>query len=330
MKTVSIIVPCFNEQATIQQMLQAVYDQKFSRAEIEVIIADGRSTDQTRQKILEYQDIHPDLAIVVVDNKKRNIPAGLNAALDVATGEFVIRLDGHSIPESDYIGKCVQCIKDGKGDNVGGAWEIHPRGNSWQAHSIALAAAHPLGVGDAHYRIGGKAQAVDTVPFGAFRRDYIVRLGKYNESLLTNEDYELNTRIRANGGIIWFDPVIRSVYLAAPTFQALARQYFRYGFWKARMLRLYPKTIRWRQALPPIFVLSLLLLFLLGFLWQPFWLALILIGLCYSMILLVAGALVAIKKKNFFFVLGVPFAISTMHFAWGTSFLWSWITPNDK
>lgn len=327
MKTVSIIVPCFNEQETIQQMLQAVYDQEYPRAEIEVIIADGMSTDLTRQKISDYQVSHPDLTVVVVENPKRNIPSGLNAALDAATGDFIVRLDGHSIPEVDYVQKCVRCIQEGKGDNVGGAWEIRPRGNSWQARAIATAAAHPLGVGDAHYRIGGKAQAVDTVPFGAFRRDLLLRLGKYNESLLTNEDYELNTRIRINGGVVWFDPDIRSIYLATPTFQALARQYYRYGFWKARMLRLHPQTIRWRQALPPLFVLSLLTLLILGFFWQPSWLLLILICLCYSMILLITGILLAIKRRDIAQVFGVPIAIGTMHFAWGTSFLWSWITP---
>ena len=329
MKTVTIVVPCFNEQDTIQQMLQAIHDQRFPRAEIEVIIADGRSTDFTRQKISEYKEEHPDLDICVVDNQKRNIPAGLNAAIDAARGEFVIRLDGHSIPESDYVEKCINCIREGKGDNVGGAWEIRPRGNSWQARSICLAAAHPLGVGDAQYRIGGKAQVVDTVPFGAFRRDFILRLGKYNESLLANEDYELNTRIRLNGGTVWFDPGIRSVYLAAPTFKALARQYFRYGFWKARMLRLHPKTIRWRQALPPLFVLSLLCFALLGFLWQPFWLMLILICLCYIMILLVTGVILAIRKRDGFVAFGVPAAILTMHLSWGISFLWSWISPNN-
>ncbi len=328
MKRVSIIVPCFNEQATIINMLQAVYDQQFPRSEIEVIIADGRSTDLTRQKIAEFEANHLDLDIVVVDNEKRIIPAGLNVAIDAANGEYVIRLDGHSIPESHYVEKCVNSLREGKGDNVGGAWEIQPRGNSWQARSIALAAAHPLGVGDAHYRIGGRPQPVDTVPFGAFKREYLLRLGKYDESLLTNEDYELNTRIRLNGGIIWFDPGIRSVYLAPSDYKALARQYFRYGFWKARMLRLHPQTIRWRQALPPLFVLGLVSLLFLGFFWHPFWIMLLFICLCYSMVLLITGIVLALKKKDIRMAIGVPIAILTMHFSWGTSFLWSWITPN--
>jgi succinoglycan biosynthesis protein ExoA len=330
MKTVSIIVPCFNEQATIQQMLQAVYEQQFPREEIEVVIADGRSTDSSLIKIKDYQETHPELKIIIVDNEKRVIPSGLNAALNAASGEYVIRLDGHSIPEPEYVSKCVRCLQDGKGDNVGGAWEIKPRGKSWQARSVAMAASHPLGVGDAHYRIGGKAQSVDTVPFGAYRRETIVRLGMYNESLLTNEDYELNTRIRKIGGIIWFDPDIRSVYLAAPNFNALVKQYFRYGFWKARMLRLHPKALRWRQALPPLFVLGLIFLLGLGFLWRPFWIMLMSIGLCYSMILLATGVLVAFQKKDASLMLGVPIAIMTMHFAWGTAFLWSWITPKNN
>ena len=126
------------------------------------------------------------------------------------------------------------------------------------AQSIAAAASHPLGVGDALYRHASKASQVDTVPFGAFKRELLALVGFFDESLLTNEDYEFNTRIRKSGGTIWLDPAIRSVYFARPTLAALARQYSRYGFWKWRMLRRYPETLRWRQGLPPLFVLSLL------------------------------------------------------------------------
>ncbi len=99
---------------------------------------------------------------------------------------------------------------------------------------------------------------MDTVPFGAFKRELLALIGFFDESLLTNEDYEFNARIRKSGGKIWLDPSIRSVYFARPTLAALAKQYTRYGFWKWRMLRRYPETLRWRQALPPLFVLSLL------------------------------------------------------------------------
>lgn len=320
---VSVIVPCYNEEATIQLLLDAVYRQTFPRQEIEVVIADGQSSDQTRQRICEFQRDHADLIVRLIENPQRTIPAALNRALQAARGEIVVRLDAHSAPRPDYVARCVAAIEAGLGDNVGGVWEIHPGGSNWQARAIAAAAAHPLGVGDAHYRYGESARIVDTVPFGAYRRNLVDKIGLYDESLLTNEDYEFNVRVRQAGGKVWLDPSIRSVYFARPDFRQLARQYWRYGFWKARMLRRYPGTIRWRQALPPAFVLSLLTFLALA-VWFPIaaWLFMI-ESTTYALFLISVGVHIGIKKRDGALIPGVPLAIAIMHLAWGSAFLWS-------
>ncbi|MEW5868702.1 MAG: glycosyltransferase family 2 protein [Chloroflexota bacterium] len=323
MPQVSIIVPCFNEENTIGLLLEALVTQTFPIQETEVIIADGLSSDATRQRVAEFQQEHPDLRVRVVDNVKRTIPAGLNTAIAAAQGEFLVRLDAHSMPQQDYVARCVEALQSGKGDNVGGVWQIRAGGPGWQAGAIAAAAAHPLGVGDAHYRFTAQAQWVDTVPFGAFRRDWVARIGPFNEDLLTNEDYEFNVRLRQAGGKVWLDPSIRSVYFARSNLAQLARQYWRYGYWKARMLRRYPGTIRWRQALPPVFVLSLIGLPLLAlFLPCAGW-AFVLELAIYTLILLAAGIQLAVRQREIVFIFGVPLAIATMHVAWGSAFLWS-------
>lgn len=325
MPLVSIIVPCYNEQSTIQLLLAALYAQTFPRNQMEVVIADGMSTDRTREQIEAFVQEHPGLEVRVVENVHRTIPAALNCAIRAAQGEYLVRLDGHSMPRPDYVAACVRALEECSGENVGGAWEIRPRGSGWQARSIAAAAAHPLGVGDARYRIGGKAQAVETVPFGAFRRMTVERVGFFDEALLSNEDYEFNTRIRKAGGTIWFDPAIRSTYFAAATLAALARQYWRYGFWKARMLRRYPDTVRWRQALPPLFVLSLIVLAVLAIpLPLARWLLVLALAL-YALVLGAIGVQVALKKRDGALLIGVPLAVATMHLAWGSAFLWSWL-----
>lgn len=324
MPAVSIIVPCYNEQATIGLLLQALYTQTFPRKEMEVIIADGLSTDCTRQEIEIFCEDHADLNVRVVDNPQRVIPAGLNRAIESATGEIIIRLDAHSIPYPDYVARCVHDLEAGLGENIGGVWEIQPGDQSWQARAIAAAAAHPLGVGDARYRVGGQSQAVDTVPFGAFRRSLIDEIGAFDEALLSNEDYEFNVRVRKAGGKVWLNPAIRSKYFARRTLGALAQQYWRYGFWKARMLRRYPETFRWRQ-LAGLFVLSFLVLGILG-IWIPAarWLLGVEVGV-YTLALLVAGLQEAFRKRDFALLLGVPLAIATMHLMWGAAFLWSWM-----
>jgi glycosyltransferase involved in cell wall biosynthesis len=322
--TVSIIVPCYNEQATIRLLLDAILKQTYSPTEIEVVIADGMSTDQTRDEIAAFQRDHPNLQLRVVDNPKRDIPAGLNRAIEAAQGAILVRLDAHSEPRSDYIERCVYALEAGLGDNVGGIWEIRPGGSGRLARAIAVAAAHPLGVGDAHYRVGGEAQAVDTVPFGAFRRSLIDEIGAFDETLLSNEDYEFNVRVSQAGATVWLDPAIRSVYYARASLPALARQYWRYGFWKVRMLLRYPHTFRWRQ-LSGAFVLTWLGLGLLS-IWFVFarWL-LLAEGIIYLSALLIAGIQSARKEQDWALLLGVPLAIATMHFSWGTAFLWSLI-----
>jgi hypothetical protein len=229
------------------------------------------------------------------------------------------------MPYPDYVERCVQVLQTNLGDNVGGVWEIEPGGEDWQARSIATAAAHPLGVGDARYRLGGLAQEVDTVPFGAFHRSLIKQVGHFNEKLLTNEDYEFNTRIRLSGGTVWFDPSIRSKYFSRQNLAELSRQYWRYGYWKARMLKRYPGAFRWRQ-LAGVFVISFPLLAILGiWFWWARWILASEIVL-YLLVILFAGIQMAVKKGDAALVIGVPIAIATMHFSWGTAFIWSMIT----
>jgi succinoglycan biosynthesis protein ExoA len=320
---VSVIVPCYNEQSTILLMLKAFHTQTFPRAQMEVVIADGMSTDGTRAAIAAFQQEFPDLQVRLVDNANRTIPSGVNRAIEAARGEIFVRFDGHSKPYPDYVANCIAAHEAGRGDNVGGVWEIHPGAETWIAKSIAAAAAHPLGVGDALYRHAKQAAEVDTVPFGSFRRTIIEQVGFFDESLLTNEDYEFNTRIRKRGGKIWLDPSIRSIYFARSTLLELIQQYWRYGFWKWRMLRRYPDTLRWRQALPPLFVLSLISLMILS-IFIPFAKLLLIVELLlYLFIMILTGLHAAIRQRKAYLILGLPLAIMAMHISWGAGFLWS-------
>jgi succinoglycan biosynthesis protein ExoA len=173
--------------------------------------------------------------------------------------------------------------------------------------------------------LGGRAQEVETVPFGAFQISLVDQVGNFNENLLTNEDYEFNARIRQSGGKIWFDPAIRSKYIARKSFYDLSKQYWRYGFWKARMLRRFPGELRWRQ-LAGAFVISFPLLALLG-VWFPF--ARWLLGLevvVYLLALIMTGVQLALQKRDVALLWGVPLAIATMHFSWGTAFILSLVS----
>ena len=318
--TVSLIVPCYNEVRTIGALLHAIAAQTSALSEMEVIIADGGSSDGTREAVRSFVETHPELRLRIVENPARTIPAALNAAIAHVSGEVVIRLDAHSAPRPDYVQRCLETLARTQAANAGGLWDIRPGADTWVGRGIAAAAAHPLGAGDARYRIHGAEGPVDTVPFGAFKRHWLEKVGSFNEDLLTNEDYEYNVRIRRAGGIVWFAPAIRSSYLARPTLRGLARQYARYGYWKARMLLRFPGSLRWRQVLPPVFTLtSLILLVGAAFCEWPR------IGLtfawgAYAAILLLAGFLEALHRRQGALLLSFPVAIATIHFTWGGAF----------
>jgi len=319
---VSIIIPCYNEQATIRNLLKALHDQTFPRTDMEVIISDGMSDDATLDEINAFKKEYPDIAVRVIQNPVRTIPSGVNAAIREARGDTIVRMDAHSRPYPNYVERSLSALDSGLGDNVGGVWEIEPGKDTWMARSIALAAAHPLGVGDAGYRIGARASEVDTVPYGAFRRSLIDKIGLLDESLLANEDYEFNARIRKAGGRIWLDPEIVSVYYARSTLRDLAKQYWRYGFWKWRMLRRYPSTLRWRQGIPPLFVLSLVGLGLFSW-WPPAASILVVELILYFGTLFLVSVVSAVKYRELFLFPGMLLSIPAMHISWGGCFLWS-------
>ena len=321
MKPVSIIIPCRNEEKTIDYLLHAILQQTYPLDQMEVVIADGMSSDNTRRIIFAFQETHPELAIHVVDNPKMHIPSALNLALKAAKGFYIVRLDAHSVPKPDYIEKCVNWLELGKAENVGGIWIIKPSAASWIARSIAAAASNPIGVGNAQYRYSNKAAYVDTIPFGAYRHDLFDQIGGFNENLLSNEDYEFNERIRRAGGKVWLDPEIQCEYYARPNLSSLAKQYWRYGFWKFQMLKHFPTSIKWRQLLPPTFIIGLFGLMVASVF---FYLAKYLLGIIiflYLAVLLIASLPMVTKEKYPPYLAGIPLSIMTMHFSWGAGFL---------
>jgi len=322
---ISVIIPCRNEEATIHKLLDSLFNQTISPDEYEIIIADGLSDDSTLDNIAKFKNNHPEMNISVVENSKQNIPAGLNCAINNSSGKYIIRLDAHSIPNNDYLDRCVTLLKNGTAENVGGLWIIHPSSDSLVAKAIAIAASHPLGVGGANYRIASsKSSYVDTVPFGAFLRSTLDKVGLFDETLLSNEDYELNARIIKSGGRIFLDSSIQCGYFARENYRKLTKQYWRYGFWKFKMLLRYPDTIRVRQALPPLFLLSLAVLFITSIINYRFFIFFIGEIIIYIAILFL-GTHNSIRStdeplKMWVFTI---FSILTMHFSWGLGFLYS-------
>ena len=323
MNLVSVIVPCYNEEKNIGFLLEALDHQIYPHEFIEIIIIDGLSTDQTVSIINTEKEKYNKLSIKVITNPQKNIPAAVNIGIRNSSGEIIVRMDAHSIPDPNYIKYCVADLNDNLGSNVGGRWIIIPGSDSKMAKCISRAASHPFGVGDAKYRYSSEPGYVDTVPYGAFFRDLVDEIGFFNEDLLANEDYEFNVRIRNSGKKIYFDPRIKTQYISRDTIKSLSKQYWRYGYWKYRMLRMYPDTIRWRQAIPPIFVAGIILLILMAIFIPMAWILLSVVALLYVLILSIGTLSVIDLKTESNCLIGIPIAIAVMHFSWGSGFLYS-------
>jgi GT2 family glycosyltransferase len=194
------------------------------------------------------------------------------------------------------------------------------------AHAIAAAVSHPFGIGDAKYRLGAGGpvqEAVDTVAFACFRKSLGEELGGFNESLLTNEDYDFNYRVRQSGRKVILDRSGYCEYFARRTLKDLASQYWRYGGWKAIMVRLHPRSIKLRHTVAPAFVLTLISLIVASVIWRPaVWLLLLVLGV-YLTVAFAAGwsATGRSEKHSLGFVLIMPLVFLTIHLMWGTSFL---------
>lgn len=196
-----------------------------------------------------------DPRVVTVDNPAGTTPAALNRALAATTGEVIVRCDAHAELPPGYVGRILETMALTGAANVGGRQV--PQGETLFEQAVALAMVSPVGAGDARYRIGGAPGPVDTVYLGAFSRRAIEQAGGFDETLVRNQDYELNWRLRQAGGTVWFEPDLAVTYRPRGTVPALWRQYFEYGYWKRIVLRRHPGSLRWRQLMPPALVTAL-------------------------------------------------------------------------
>jgi len=253
---VSVVLPIRNEADHIEACLERLIRQAYPADRLEILVVDGRSDDGTRDVVRQVQARHPDARIRLLDNPERVVPPALNAGIRAARGEVIVRMDGHSVPSDDYVARCVEVLAETGAANAGGV--VEPTGATRFGEAVALATGHPLGAGDARYRIGGAPGDVDTVMLGAFRRDVFAKVGLFDESMVRDQDYEMNVRIRKAGERIRFDPRVRFRYTPRGTLRGLWQQYFEYGWWKGETWRRHRESFRWRQLVPPAFVAGML------------------------------------------------------------------------
>lgn len=315
---VSVILPIRNEVDYIEPCLARLLGQDYPADLFEILVVDGCSEDGTRELVRGVQERAGAERVRLLDNPRRIVPSALNIAVNSARGAVIVRMDGHTVPASDYVSSCVRALHESGADNVGGP--MVPVGDTTFGRAVAVAQQHPLGVGDAKFHFDGPAAFVDTVYMGAFRREAFGRAGLFDESMVRNQDYEMNVRIRKAGGKIYLDPRVRSVYTPRGSLRGLWRQYFQYGWWRVETIRRHPESVRWRQLVPPAFVLALVLLVLAAPFLAPARLLLIAVLAPY-VAAIVTAAIMQRRKLPWRALPLLPAAFATLHISWGLGFL---------
>lgn len=321
---VTVVMPVRNEAEFIARSLGAVLAQDYPPDCLEVLVVDGESDDGTREVVDAFVENDRGIPIRVLTNERRIVPEGLNRALAVARGAVIVRVDGHCLIASDYIRRCIQTLRSSGAACVGGA--MSTVGDSKIARAIALAQSSPFGVGGVAFRTGARqAGPVDTVPFGAYRRDVFDRVGTFDTELVRNQDDEFNYRLNRRGELVWLDPTIRSTYYSRASLRRLWRQYFEYGFYKVPVIQRHGIGSV-RHLVPAAFVGGIATGAVASAVFRrPLWLAVV--ALPYLVIDIVASLLTARRDRSLIPLLPASFA--AIHTGYGLGFLlgiWKWRT----
>jgi succinoglycan biosynthesis protein ExoA len=310
---VTVLVPARNEARHIEACVRSILSQRVEGG-LELLVVDGRSDDETAERARRA-------GASVLDNPEQTTPAALNRGLASARGEVVIRFDAHGEMPDGYIAACLRALNEERAANVGGWIAVAPEG-AW-GRALAAALRSRLGVGNSRLwrppRADAPREDVDTVSFGCFRTEELRRAGGWANEFHANQDFELNHRLRRAGGRVVFDPAISSVYRPRESLGAIARQYWRYGRWKAVMLAREPTSLRPRQLAPPV-LLATAAAAALPSRWSP------------SARALIAGYGLALGAESARARAGwrVPVVLTTMHLLWGAGLLSGFVRPPDR
>ena len=319
---VTVIAPCRNEAGFIRKAISTILANDYPAESIELLVVDGMSTDGTREIVREMAE--QDNRIRLLDNPKRIVPSAMNIGIRAACGDYIARIDCHSVFASDYISKSIEVSRRTGADGVGGYMKTLPVNETAVATAIAAAMSCTFGVGNSAFRTGGPEQEVDAMPFGTVKKEIFSRVGMFDERLVRNQDIELYGRIREAGGRIVISPEIKLSYYSRATYRGLWQQSFNNGLWNLYTVWLTGGGLSLRHFVPMFFVFGLFTFGAGAFFWRPLvWVLLAYAGLYLSV---AGGVSVMSSWKTKSYAVLVFWAFVVLHVAYGVGSLWSIIT----
>ena len=317
-KFVAIIIPTLNEEKFITECLNSVVNQTYPLERMDVIVVDGGSKDETHSIVEKFHIRYENIRLL--NNSGRIQSIAFNIGVKFSDAPYIIRLDAHAIYDPKYSEICIMRLQENVNrGNVGGRWDIVAQNSPLVAQANAILNSCKFGIGGASFRVGALAGNVDTVPFGAFPRNVIDKIGGMREDLIRGEDNEFNFRIRNAGYEIFFDPNIVCTYYARATMKGSVKQMYANGKSIGHLLRIDRRIISLRHFVPFLFTLSIISGFVLSFVTKWFTCLLGLIFLVYLFADILASICMAYKNgRKFFLPLLVIFFMVHISYGWGT------------
>lgn len=310
---VSVVMPLLNEERYLAHAVEAVVGQHYP-GELEIVLAVGPGHDDTLGVARRLAADDP--RVIVVENPSGRTPDALNLGIAAARHDIIVRVDGHGFLSDGYIERAVLALEEHGAANVGGV--MLAEGVTDFEKAVAVAMTSPLGVGGARFHTGGQAGPADTVYLGVFRREWLTKAGGYDPRFTRAQDWELNYRIRRDGGLVWFDPELTVKYRPRGSYRALARQYRDYGRWRRVVAKRHPGSINARYLAPPTAVVAIAVGAVGGFFWRPLWA----IPAGYVAAVTVGGVAIA-RDQAPAIAARMPSVLATMHLSWGFGFVTS-------
>lgn len=315
-KTVSIVIPCRNEESYIEKCVQSFLNQTYPQNLLTIIVSDGMSNDKTREIINKMKKDNDN--IILLDNKGLTAPKGMNLGINHTNSDIIIIFGAHSYADENFVMENIKALENEEVGCAGGL--ITTVNNTDKGAAIAEAMSCPFGVGNALFRYADKETYVDTVAFGAYRRTVLETVGLFDEELVRNQDDELNFRVEKSGAKILLSPKIKSTYYSRGDFKKLWRQYYQYGFWKVRVIQKHKRPASIRHLIPLMFVLFLVFGGVLSTLSN-------LLKIGYSVILSLyilldlAFSFKISKKKSFKYLKYLVVSFPLLHISYGLGFI---------
>jgi glycosyltransferase involved in cell wall biosynthesis len=299
--------------------LGSILDQDYPTDRLEILVVDGESDDDSRERVLAFAETHPQVRLI--SNPRRIAPAAFNLGIVHARGDFIQILGAHTDYGSNYISACARPLIDGTADVAGGLMITVPRDDSTVAHMIQLALTHPFGVGQNDIRVAsGGSRYVDVLGYAMFKRDVFEAVGLYDERFVRNQDNEMYARVRHSGRRVYLTVETECRYRSQRRVRDLLRTTYGNGLYHMATLRANPSSFRLRYFIPFFFVIALL-----GsaagalFHWTGL-AALALVGGGYTLAALLATAHLIATRGWHGFMFAMPALFGLIHFSygWGT------------